>query len=69
VLVKVVTDTMGFSESPQSYIKDIIKYAVEETWSYPSYMTEPTREVDFNHFVTVQFASIEKSNEDEQGLL
>lgn len=62
---------MGFSENPQKYVKDVILYAIEEDWKYPSSIPDGqnSREVDFNHFVTVQFVDIAYSNEDEQGLI
>jgi len=60
---------MGFNENPQPYIKDIVKYAIKEEWKYPSYIpnSQAAREVDFNHFVIVQFSDIELANEDAKG--
>ena len=57
---------MGFSENPQSYVKDVTKYAILEDWTYPSYMpdAQSAREVDFNHFVTVQYVDVAASGED-----
>jgi hypothetical protein len=53
VLIKVIYDTVGYSESPQKYVKDVIKLAVSEDWTFPSYIKNKAQEVDFNHFVTV----------------
>ena len=64
-----IYDTLGFSENLQNYVKDVKKYAVKEEWKYPSYVKDVTREVDFNHFVTVQYVNLEDSNEDENGLI
>jgi hypothetical protein len=69
VLIKVIYDSMGFSENPQNYVKDVVKYAILEEWKYPSYSTQPSLEVDFSHFVTVQFVDIQASGEDENGLI
>ena len=30
VLIKVIYDSMGFSENPQNYVKDVVKYAILE---------------------------------------
>jgi len=62
---------MGFDENPQNYIVSVTKYAQEEIWQYPTYIpaSQNTKEVDFNHFVTVQYVNIEKSNSDERGLI
>ena len=62
---------MGFSENPQNYVKDVLLYAIEEDWTYPSSIpdSQNSREVDYNHFVTVQFVDIAYSNEDAQGLI
>jgi len=48
VLVKVIYDNLGFSENLQTYVKDVIKYAVIEEWTYPPSSQDPAREVDFN---------------------
>lgn len=70
VLVKVVTGTQGFTENPQRYVVAVKKYAIPEMWRYPENLEEtPEKEVDFNHFVTVQYADIDNSNENEQGII
>ena len=69
VLVKVVYDTLGFSENPQNYVKDVVKYAVLEDWKYPDTITDATREIAFNHFVNVQYVNTGESAEDENGLI
>ena len=49
---------------------EVKKFAIPEVWRYPQNMeATPEREVDFNHFVTVQYVDIDASNENEQGLV
>ena len=72
VLIKVVIDTMGFDENPQYYVKKITKTPILENWKYPSFYTDSTleaREVDFNHFVTVQYVNVAASKENANGLI
>merc|ERR1712216_677544 len=72
VLIKVIVDTMGYDENPQYYVKKIQKIPIKETWKYPSFYSDSSldkREVDFNHFVTVQYVNVAASKENAQGLI
>jgi hypothetical protein len=45
------------------------KHAILEDWKYPSYLTGDggKKEIDFNHYVTVQYVNVDQSSEDEFG--